>query len=176
MRYNFNSFSFIQQNENLEQQNKQQEEGTFVPERAVDALTKALGKPDRHGHVKALGGNVGYEKAFGPLDRKARMASQSVCSSEELDALRSSLTQFEATFEERLQERVAQEVQKHVKTMMEQMSGLHMPNLGTPNLGTPNLGTPKYHTNVTNSSLPFREIKVNNVVFVISTCKINVFI
>lgn len=43
MRYNFNSFSFIQQNENMEQQNKQQEEGTFVPERAVDALTKALG-------------------------------------------------------------------------------------------------------------------------------------
>lgn len=113
--------------EELEKGAKEKERGTAgtPDERGVDALTKALGKKDHRGYVKALGRSgvgVGQLKAFGKLDRKREKEKER----EEFEK------RIEEKVEERLQERLASEVKERVaeevQAYLASLSTLKMPS------------------------------------------------
>ena len=119
--------------ENL--QSTSTEGGDSSSDLGMDALSKALGKKDHRGHVKALGRcgvGVSHTQVFGKEYRKPRRSSQGGCSFEELESMKASLTQeFEARLEEkveekmkeRLEHRVAMEVKAYLANLLPQMTG-----------------------------------------------------
>ncbi|XP_056695556.1 uncharacterized protein [Spinacia oleracea] len=79
-----------------------------------DALTKAMGKKDHRGRVKATGGvNVGYKVAFGPIDRSSR-CGHSEPSPEAVESIRASVRR---EFEDQLERKVAEALQKQLATL-----------------------------------------------------------
>ncbi|XP_056692057.1 uncharacterized protein [Spinacia oleracea] len=79
-----------------------------------DALTKAMGKKDHRGRVKATGGvNVGYKVAFGPIDRSSRCGHIEP-SPEAIESIRASVRR---EFEDQLERKVAEALQNQLATL-----------------------------------------------------------
>ncbi|XP_056689154.1 uncharacterized protein [Spinacia oleracea] len=79
-----------------------------------DALTKAMGKKDHRGRVKATGGvNVGYKVSFGPIDRSSRCGHIEP-SPEAIESIRASVRR---EFEDQLERKVAEALQNQLATL-----------------------------------------------------------
>ncbi|XP_056696628.1 uncharacterized protein [Spinacia oleracea] len=79
-----------------------------------NALTKAMGKKDHRGRVKATGGvNVGYKVAFGPIDQSSRCGHIEP-SLEAVESIRASMRR---EFEDQLERKVAEALQKQLATL-----------------------------------------------------------
>lgn len=112
--------------ENLQKMSSIGEDGKDSNEESgIDALTKALGKKDKRGHVKVLGRcgvGVSHTKVFGKPNRKRT----SGCTLDELEDMKAALNKdFEARldekveekFQETLNQRVAMEVQAYLSSL-----------------------------------------------------------
>ncbi|KMS98462.1 hypothetical protein BVRB_4g091570 [Beta vulgaris subsp. vulgaris] len=112
--------------EKYEDYTQQQIQGTFVPERNVDALCMALGKEDHNGRVYGVGGlNIGLRKAFGKPEGKGCGLNRSRQSMEVIkESIKASLKE---EFEQRLEDQVTIAVKRQWASMMQQMGGLTFP-------------------------------------------------
>ncbi|XP_021755815.1 uncharacterized protein LOC110721000 [Chenopodium quinoa] len=112
---------------------QKQAQGTFIPQRNVDALCMALGKKDHSGRVYGVGGlNVGYCKAFGKPDQKVSELNQSQQSLEEMkEAIKATLVE---EFEQKLKDQVEMQVKQALASMRPQLPQVTSSNLPPPML------------------------------------------
>lgn len=109
----------------MDKEAKEKEEGIETSvEQGMDALSKAMGKKDHRGHVKALGRcgvGVKLRRAFGKENGKRHRTSESSYSKEDLEDMKRSMNQeFEARLQEQ-QEKFQQQLQAYLSSITQAM-------------------------------------------------------